>query len=87
MKIIFTNHERYTSKYTDIFTTKEEEVEDVSNGACRFRPIARHGLVTRRPRTFYRRVVRTKIYLYKVQEIYADRAMYKEWTNVNKGGI
>lgn len=74
MKIIFTSHERYIQKHTDIFTIKEEEVEDVSNGACRFRPIARHGLATRRPRMFYPSLVRAKVYLYKVQEIYADRA-------------
>lgn len=78
MKIIFTGSERYIPNSADIFTVKEE-VEDVPNDMCRLWLIARHGLVTKRQRTFfYPRVVRTKIYLYKVQEIYADRAMYKE---------
>lgn len=77
MKIIHTTGERYVPMSADIFTVKEE-VEEVSNDMCRLQPITRHGLVTRRPRMFYRRIVRTKIYLYKVQEIYVDRAMYKE---------
>lgn len=76
MKIISTSNERYIPMSTDIFTVKEE-VEEVSDGMCRLQLIARHGLATRRPRTFYPSSVRTKIYLYKVQEVYADRAIYK----------
>lgn len=77
MKIIYTTDGRHPSNFTDIFTVKEE-VKEICDGICRFRPTKRHGLATRRPRMFYPSSVRAKVYLYKVQEIYADRAMYKE---------
>lgn len=76
MKIIHTANGRHPSNFTDIFTVKE--VEEIDDGICRLRPTKRHGLTTRRPRMFYPSLVRAKIYLYKVQEIYVDRAMYKE---------
>ena len=77
MKIIYTTGGMYAPILADIFTVKEE-AKEICDGICRFRPTKRHGLTTRRPRMSYPSLAQAKIYLYKVQEIYADRAMYKE---------